>query len=245
MVAAFYPLNSSVDHQAAAQNQVNGLFGATDGSHFYVVVEGADAAGNENQSVALFLVTGEDQSVFYQILADRAGGVSEYQYAQGGFVKSNVWRSGAQVEVLDTEQGWRMVIAIPLANLDWEKVERWEQEVWANSIVEGNIAHHSLGTTVKPLQKNGRSPMTTLIDGLKEKRSSGWEQYNFEPGNGVELQFKQPKKPARMAVYYSNVSKARVLAELPQGWQEVGRATWTGEDVLEIKLSGVETQNCG
>ncbi len=136
--------------------------------------------------------------------------------------------------------------SMEMPDLDWLAVEQAEARINAEAIVEGNVAHRSKGTLAVPFSESEAATYPdaamAVIDGMKSSRASGYAKRPFKSGEGVELRFAAPKRPRRVVIYGTNITKGQIEIKDGEEWKKVASFDRPlSEEPLEITLPGKET----
>lgn len=129
------------------------------------------------------------------------------------------------------------------SDLDWKEVEKAEVSAQKASVVPGNIAHFSRGTHAVGFKTKGPYLRPRMaIDGMKDPRSSGFEQPGFEPGMGIELLFTRDHRPKTGRLIGTNILRGTVEIFAGGKWHALQEFAGTGEEQpIVLGLPGDKT----
>lgn len=161
----------------------------TDGAMLHLLVEASESTGQlivktttpggpafRDDSVEFFIRAHKDKASYLQVISNAIGMVADNTYAQGGFVRSRDWRSGATVQKAKSPHGWTILMSIPLANLQLDpSLDEWFVQIARNRPPrEGEVFHTATWPSAPEGLQNPASFGAVRLPAQFRKERFGW-----------------------------------------------------------------------
>ncbi len=217
-----------------------------DGAMLHLLIESSESTGElitkttqpggpafRDDSIEFFIRAHQDKASYLQVISNAIGMVANNAYAQGGFVRSRDWQSGATVQKAKSPHGWSILVSIPLANLQLDpSLDEWFVQIARNRPPrEGEVFHTATWPSAPEGLQSPASFGAVRLPKQFRKERFGWTLTPGEvtitrtaSGMALEQKLQVTNKTPR----YQTIRIASHLDEAGTGTVELGLPTGKG-----------------